>query len=101
MSGPPPSSPTVTLLTMGRVRGATLIEGPEPLGPTTHEYGPLGHIQGAPGLSPGEPARSSRITVRSARSTVAAFVAAGLVDDGTARAGAAPVLRITAAVRTC
>ncbi|MFI1418128.1 MarR family winged helix-turn-helix transcriptional regulator [Streptomyces sp. NPDC020731] len=80
MSGPPPFSPTVTLLTVGRVWEAAFTEGLKPLGLTTRKYGLLGHIRGTPGLSFSELARRSRITVQSAHSAVAVFVAAGLVD---------------------
>jgi DNA-binding MarR family transcriptional regulator len=97
MSEPPPFSPTVTLLTVGRVWEAAFAEGLKPLGLTTRKYGLLGHVRGTPGISFSELARRSRITVQSAHSTVAAFVAAGLVDDGTAHAGAASTLRVTAA----
>ncbi|MGW0176571.1 MarR family winged helix-turn-helix transcriptional regulator [Rhodococcus sp. NPDC003322] len=96
MSEPPPFSPTVTLLTVGRVWEAAFTEALKPLGLTTRKYGLLGHIRGTPGISFSELARRSRITVQSAHTAVAAFVEAGLVDDGTAHAGAASTLTITA-----
>ncbi|GCE38791.1 transcriptional regulator, MarR family [Rhodococcus wratislaviensis] len=71
-------------------------EGLKPLGLTTRKYGLLGHIRGTPGISFSELARRSLITVQSAHTAVAAFVEAGVVDDGTAHAGAASTLRITA-----
>ncbi|MFE9680500.1 MarR family winged helix-turn-helix transcriptional regulator [Streptomyces sp. NPDC002701] len=92
----PPFSPTVTLLTVARVWEAAYAEGLKPLGLTTRKYGLLGHIRGTPGISFSELARRSRITVQSAHTAVAAFVAAGLVDDGTAHAGSASSLRVTA-----
>lgn len=92
----PPFSPTVALLTVGRVWEAAFNAALKPLGLTTRKYGLLGHVRGTPGISFSELARRSRITVQSAHSTVAAFVAAGLVDDGTAQAGAASKLRVTA-----
>ncbi|MEU5338291.1 helix-turn-helix domain-containing protein [Streptomyces asoensis] len=95
MSEPPPFSPTVALLTVGRGWEAALAEGLKPLGLTTRKYGLLGHVRAAPGISFSELARRSRITVQSAHSAVAAFVAAKLVDDGTAHAGAASSLRVT------
>lgn len=95
MPEPPPFSPTVTLLTVGRVWEAAFAAALKPLGLTTRKYGLLGHVRGTPGISFSELARRSRITVQSAHSTVAAFVAAGLVDDGTAHAGAASRLRVT------
>ena len=95
MSVPPPFSPTVTLLTVGRVWEAAFTEGLKPLGLTTRKYGLLGHIRGTPGISFSELARRSRITVQSVHTAVAAFVEAGLVDDGTAHAGAASTLRVT------
>lgn len=96
MSVPPPFSPTVTLLTLGRAWDASLADGLKPLGLTTRKYGLLGHIRGTPGISFSELARRSRITVQSAHTVVTAFVAAGLVDDVTAHAGAASQLRVTA-----
>jgi DNA-binding MarR family transcriptional regulator len=96
MAEPPPFSPTVALLTVGRVWEAALAEGLKPLGLTTRKYGLLGHIRGTPGISFSELARRSRITVQSAHTAVAAFVDAGLVDDDTAHAGSASTLRVTA-----
>ena len=96
MSQSPPFSPTVALLTVGRVWEAVFTEGLKPLGLTTRKYGLLGHIRGTPGISFSELARRSRITVQSAHTAVAAFVGSGLVDDGTAHAGAASTLRVTA-----
>ncbi|MFE2943658.1 MarR family transcriptional regulator [Streptomyces sp. NPDC059255] len=96
MPQPPPFSPTVTLLTVSRVWEATFAEALKPLGLTTRKYGLLGHVRGTPGISFSELARRSRITVQSTHAAVAAFVAAGLVDDGTAHAGAASSLRVTA-----
>ncbi|MDX1872918.1 MarR family transcriptional regulator [Mycolicibacterium sp. 120266] len=96
MAEPPPFSPTVGLLTISRVWDAALTEALKPLGLTIRKYGLLGHIRRAPGISFSELARRSRITVQSAHAAVAALVEAGLVDDGTAHAGAASTLRATA-----
>lgn len=96
MAEPPPFSPTIGLLTVSRVWEAAFTEALKPLGLTTRKYGLLGHIRGMPGISFSELARRSRITVQSAHTAVAAFVEAGLVDDGTAHAGAASTLRTTA-----
>ncbi|MHA3021868.1 MarR family winged helix-turn-helix transcriptional regulator [Mycobacterium sp. BMJ-28] len=95
MAEPPPFSPTIGLLTVSRVWEAAFTEALKPLGLTTRKYGLLGHIRGMPGISFSELARRSRITVQSAHTAVAAFVEAGLVDDGTAHAGAASTLRTT------
>jgi DNA-binding MarR family transcriptional regulator len=95
MAEPPPFSPTIGLLTVSRVWEAALAEALKPLGLTTRKYGLLGHIRGTPDISFSELARRSRITVQSAHSAVAALVDAGLVDDGTAHAGAASTLRTT------
>ena len=95
MPEPPPFSPTVTLLTVSRVWDAAFAEALKPLGLTTRKYGLLGHIRGMPGISFSELARRSRITVQSAHTAVAAFVDAGLVDDGTAHAGSASTLQVT------
>ena len=92
----PPFSPTVALLTVSRIWEAEFAEALKPLGLTIRKYGLLGHIRGTPGISFSELARRSRITVQSAHAAVSAFVAAGLVDDGTAQAGAASSLRVTA-----
>lgn len=93
----PPFSPTVALLTIGRVWDAALADTLKPLGLTTRKYGLLGHIRATPGVSFSELARRSRITVQSAHTAVAAFAADGLVEDATARAGAASRLQVTAA----
>ncbi|NDZ97333.1 MarR family transcriptional regulator [Streptomyces sp. SID6673] len=97
MSEPPPFSPTVMLLTVSRVWEAALAEALRPLGLTTRKYGLLGHIRGTPGISFSELARRSRITVQSAHTAVTSLAEAGLVDDGTAHAGSASSLQITAA----
>lgn len=97
MSSPPPFSPTVALLTFSRVWDAAFTDALKPLGLTTRKYGLLGHIRGSAGISFSELARRSRISVQSAHVVVAAFVEAGLVDDGTAHAGSASTLRVTAA----
>ncbi|MBD0863774.1 MarR family transcriptional regulator [Gordonia sp. zg691] len=97
MSEPPPFSPTIMLLTLSRVWEAELAAALKPLGLTTRKYGLLGHIRGTPGISFSELARRSRITVQSAHAAVSGFVEAGLVDDGTAHAGSASSLRMTAA----
>ncbi|WP_227984947.1 MarR family winged helix-turn-helix transcriptional regulator [Nocardia spumae] len=96
MSETPPFSPMITLLTVSRVWEAAFADALRPLGLTTRKYGLLGHIRGLPGISFSELARRSRITVQSAHTAVARFVEAGLVDDGTAQAGAASTLRVTA-----
>lgn len=89
-------STVVMLLTVSRVWEAALADALKPLGLTTRKYGLLGRIRGTPGISFSELARRSRITVQSAHAAVAAFVAAGLVDDMTAHAGAASRLHVTA-----
>ena len=93
----PPFSPTIALLTIGRVWDVALADTLKPLGLTTRKYGLLGHIRATPGVSFSELARRSRITVQSAHTAVAAFAADGLVEDTTARAGAASRLQVTAA----
>jgi DNA-binding MarR family transcriptional regulator len=92
---PPPFSPTVALLTVARVWEAAFADALKPLGLTSRKYGLLGHMRGTPGISFSELARRSRITVQSAHTAVAAFVAAGLVEDATAHAGSASRLRVT------
>lgn len=97
MYDPPPFSPTITLLTVGRVWESEFAVALKPLGLTTRKYGLLGHIRRTPGISFSELARRSRITVQSAHSIVAGFVASGLVEDATAHAGSASTLQITSA----
>ncbi|MGB3481151.1 MAG: MarR family transcriptional regulator [Mycobacterium sp.] len=96
MSELPPFSPTVMLLAVGRVWESAFSDALKPLGLTIRKYGLLGHVRRTPGISFSELARRSRITVQSAHAAVAALVAAGLVDDGTAHAGSASTLRVTA-----
>ncbi|WP_216893144.1 MarR family winged helix-turn-helix transcriptional regulator [Nocardia alni] len=96
MPEPPPFSPTITLLTLSRVWEAAYADALKPLGLTTRKYGLLGHVRATPGISFSELARRSRITVQSAHTAVAGFVESGLIDDGTAHAGAASTLTITA-----
>ncbi|MEV0731580.1 MarR family winged helix-turn-helix transcriptional regulator [Polymorphospora sp. NPDC051019] len=94
-ASPPPISPLIALLTAARVWDAELTDALKPIGLTTRKYGLLGHIRGRPGISFSELARRSRITVQSAHTAVATLVAAGLVEDSTAQAGAASTLRVT------
>jgi DNA-binding MarR family transcriptional regulator len=96
MPVPPPFSPTVTLLAVTRVWEDALAGALKPLGLTTRKYALLGHIRAAPGISFSELARRSRITVQSAHAMVATLVDDGVVDDGTAHAGSASSLRVTA-----
>lgn len=93
----PAFSPTVVLLTVSRVWDAAYAEALKPLGLTTRKYGLLGHVRATPGVSFSELARRSHITVQSAHAAVAGFAADGLVQDATARAGAASALQVTAA----
>jgi DNA-binding MarR family transcriptional regulator len=95
MSDAPRFSPTVTLLTISRVWEAAFAGALKPLGLTPRKYGLLGHIRGTPGISFSELARRSRITVQSVHAAVAAFTGDGLVQDVTARAGAASRLQLT------
>ncbi|NKZ09603.1 MarR family transcriptional regulator [Mycolicibacterium septicum DSM 44393] len=97
MPEPPPFSPTIALLTISRVWESAFVDALKPLGLTTRKFGLLGHVRGNPGISFSELARRSRITVQSAHAAVASFVAAGLVEDATAHAGAASTLQVTAA----
>lgn len=100
MSDPIPFSPTITLLTVARVWESALAGALKPLGLTTRKYGLLGHVRGTPGISFSELARRSSITVQSVHSAVAGLVEGGLIDDGTAHAGAASTLRVTDAGQT-
>src|SRR5439155_26404086 len=94
-SAPPPTSPSVVLLTVAhRIEGA-LGAALAPLGLTVSRLGLLGHISGVPGASFSQLARMSGISVQSVHTAVKALVAAGLVRDGTARAGAASTIELT------
>ncbi|WP_134738072.1 MarR family transcriptional regulator [Nocardioides sp. 503] len=97
MPAPPPFSPTIALLAVARTWEAAFAEALKPLGLTIRKYGLLGHVRRTPGISFSELARRSHITVQSAHTAVAALTAAGLVGDGTAHAGAASTLQVTAA----
>ena len=67
-----------------------------PLGLTVTRLGLLGHISAASGASFSELARRSGTSVQSVHAAVKALAGAGLVRDGTARAGAASRIEVTA-----
>jgi DNA-binding MarR family transcriptional regulator len=92
----PPTSPSVVLLTLAHRIEAELGAALAPLGLTVSRLGLLGHISGVPGASFSELARMSGISVQSVHTAVKALVAAGLVRDSTARAGAASRIELTA-----
>jgi DNA-binding MarR family transcriptional regulator len=94
-SGAPPTSPSVVLLTLAHRIEAELGAALAPLGLTVSRLGLLGHISGLPGASFSELARMSGISVQSVHTAVKALVGAGLVRDGTARAGAASTIELT------
>jgi DNA-binding MarR family transcriptional regulator len=91
----PPTSPSVVLLTVAHRIEATLGAALAPLGLTVSRLGLLGHISGVPGASFSDLARMSGISVQSVHTAVKALVTAGLVRDGTARAGAASTIELT------
>jgi DNA-binding MarR family transcriptional regulator len=91
----PPTSPSVVLLTLAHRIEAELGAALAPLGLTVSRLGLLGHISGVPGASFSELARMSGISVQSVHTAVKALVAAGLVRDSTARAGAASTIELT------
>lgn len=93
----PPFSPTVALLTVVGVWQEAFAEALKLLGLTSRTYALLGHIRGMPGISFSELARRSRITAPSAHVAVARLKEEGLVEDATARAGAASRLQVTPA----
>jgi len=88
-------SPVVALLAVSSEWEARVTAALQEIGLTARRYGLLAHLQVSPGLSFSELARQSRITVQSAHSSVRALVAAGLVSDSTAQAGAASHLAVT------
>lgn len=93
----PPFSPTVALLTVVGVWQEAFADALKPLGLTSRRYALLGHIRAMPGISFSELARRSRITAPSAHVAVATLKEEGLVEDATARAGAASQLQVTPA----
>jgi DNA-binding MarR family transcriptional regulator len=84
------------LLTVARRIEGELGAALAPLGLTVSRLGLLGHIRGLPGASFSELARMSGTSVQSVHTAVKALAAAGLVRDGTARAGAASTIELTA-----
>jgi DNA-binding MarR family transcriptional regulator len=94
-TAPPPTSPSVVLLTVAHRIETTLGAALAPLGLTVSRLGLLGHISGVPGASFSDLARMSGISVQSVHTAVKVLVAAGLVRDATARAGAASRIELT------
>jgi DNA-binding MarR family transcriptional regulator len=92
---PPPTSPSVVLLTVAHRVETELGAALAPLGLTVSRLGLLGHIRGVPGASFSDLARMSGISVQSVHTAVKTLVAAGLVRDATARAGAASRIELT------
>ena len=93
--GPPATSTSIVLLTLARRVEAEVGAALAPLGLTVGRLGLLGHISGVPGASFSDLARMSGISVQSVHVAVKALVAAALVRDGTARAGAASTIELT------
>jgi DNA-binding MarR family transcriptional regulator len=89
------TSPSIILLTLARSIETELNAALAPLELTVARLGLLGHISGVPGVSFSDLARMSGVTVQSVHGSVKALVAAGLVRDHTARAGAASAIEIT------
>lgn len=92
---PPPTSPSILLLTLARRIESELGAALSPLGLTVARLGLLGHIAGVPGVSFSELARMSGTSVQSVHAAVKSLVAAALVRDTTARAGAASRIELT------
>ena len=93
--GPPATSTSIVLLTLAHRVEAEVGAALAPLGLTVGRLGLLGHISGVPGASFSDLARMSGISVQSVHVAVKALVAAALVRDGTARAGAASTIELT------
>lgn len=92
----PPFSPVIALLTVSAVWDGRLAAELKHAGLTTRKYALLAHIRATPGISFSELARRSQITVQTAHTAVRSLVDDGLASDGTAHAGAASDLRVTA-----
>ena len=93
--GAPVTSTSVLLLTLARTIESELSDALAELGLTVGRLGLLGHIAGVPGASFSDLARMSGITVQSTHTAVKALKTAGLVQDDTARAGAASRITLT------
>lgn len=89
-------SPVIALIAVSAMWEAQLAGALRDLGISTRKFGLLGHVYAEPGISFSELARRSRITVQSAHTAVRTLVDDGLVADGTAHAGSASDLTITA-----
>lgn len=92
---PPATSASILVLTLARRVETELNTALAGLDLTVGRLGVLGHIAGVPGASFSELARMSGISVQSMHTAVKSLVAAGLVRDRTARAGAASTLELT------
>jgi DNA-binding MarR family transcriptional regulator len=94
---PQPSAPStsIVVLSLARRVEAELAAALAPLELTVSKLGLLGHISGVPGASFSDLARMSGISVQSVHGAVKALVAAGLVQDRTARAGSASTIELT------
>lgn len=91
----PVPSTSIVVLTLARRVEAELNAALAPLELTVSRLGLLGHISGVPGASFSDLARMSGISVQSVHGAVKALVAAGLVQDRTARAGSASTIELT------
>ncbi|MBF6202476.1 MarR family transcriptional regulator, partial [Nocardia cyriacigeorgica] len=85
------------VITLSRRVEAELSAALAPLDLTVARLGLLGQINGVPGASFSELARMSGTSVQSAHTAVKSLVAAGLVQDRTARAGSASAIELTEA----
>ncbi len=100
MPDPPPRSPALAVVVLGRVIGRAVDGALAGVGTSVREIGVLGHLTAAPGLSITELARRSGVTVQSMHTLVADLVERGLVDRGTeAGRGRTAALVITPAGR--
>ena len=93
--GPPPTSPSIVVLTLAHRVETELAAALAPLGLTVSRLGLLGHIASVPGASFSDLARMSGVTVQSVHTAVKALAGAGLVRDTTARAGSASAIELT------
>lgn len=93
--GAPVTSTSVLLLTLARTIESELSDALSEIGLTVGRLGLLGHIAGVPGASFSDLARMSGITVQSTHTAVKVLKTAGLVQDDTARAGAASRITLT------
>nr|WP_312869059.1 MarR family winged helix-turn-helix transcriptional regulator [Amycolatopsis pithecellobii] len=83
MTQPPPASPAMLLVLLGRRLRERMDGALREHGLSLRHLSALGHLAGRPGLSYSELARRAGITVQSMQSTLAQLEVLGAIDRGT------------------